>query len=91
MDGLTKSVADYLRADEEDHTLEPLVQAAVQYIERSTGIAFDGQDDVYLTAIKMLAAHWYDNRGVLAGNAMEIPYSVETMLSHIKLCGDYRE
>jgi len=88
---LVEQVAAYLRVDEEDPTLEPLVGAAVKYIERSTGIAFRENDAVYTTAVKMLAAHWYDNRGMLGPNTAEIPFSVESLLIHIKLCGDYRE
>lgn len=91
MNELTRKVSEYLRAEEEDTTLEPLVGSAVQYIEQSTGIRFDGQDELYITAVKMLAAHWYENRGVLSANAMEIPFSVESLINHIKLCGDYRE
>lgn len=91
MNELAKKVAEYLRVEDDDTTLEPLVSAAKQYIRQSTGIHFDGQNEVYETAIKMLAAHWYENRGVLSANAMEIPFSVESLINHIKLCGDYRE
>lgn len=91
LEKLTGEVKEYLRIEDEDSTVLPLVEAAVQYLEQSTGILYDGVDALYTTAVKMLAAHWYDNRGVLAAASMEIPFSVEMLINHIKLCGDYRE
>ena len=89
---LQSDIAAYLRLDDDDPTLAPLIDAALAYVERATGIPYAERknDPVYLLAVKMAVAHWFDNRGAMAENSRDIPFALQTMLDHIKLCGDYR-
>lgn len=81
----------YLRIDndEEDLLLQGQIAAATHYIERSTGKAY-ANDEVWNICIKMLVAHWYENRGVQnsRGN-VRFDYSVTALMNHIALCGVY--
>lgn len=78
-------VALYIRTDANDNTLKPIVMSAIAYIESATGKEFDRFDEVHMMLLKMLSAHWYDNRGTMTPYTVQIPFSVETMLAHIKL------
>lgn len=91
----------YLRVDgnEDDALIESLLTAATSYIQRTTGktkIVIAGiesdiaTDEPYNTCIKMLVAHWYENRGVeVIGALTGISHSVDALIAHISLCGDY--
>lgn len=85
---IKEDVATYLRADTNDATLSAIVDSAIAFITEATGKPYIVGDAVYELAIKMLSAHWYDNRGAVMASANDIPFSVETMLNHIKLVGD---
>lgn len=91
----------YLRVDHEieDQFIQSLITAAEAYIIRTTGktkVIVDQEekpiqtDDLYKLAVKILLAHWYDNRGIeLPGNYKKISHSVDALLDHISMCGDY--
>lgn len=78
-------VALYIRTDAHDVTLQPIVDSAIAYITSATGKEFDSDNDVHMMLLKMLSAHWYDNRGAMTPYTVQIPFSVETMLAHVKL------
>lgn len=49
-------------------------------------------DELYKHAVKLLVAHWYENRAVeTAGNKTlnKISFTVEAIITHIETCGDY--
>lgn len=49
-------------------------------------------DELYKHAVKLLVAHWYENRVVeTVGNKTinKISYTVDAILTHIETCGDY--
>lgn len=49
-------------------------------------------DELYKHAVKLLVAHWYENRAVeAAGNKTvgKISFTVDAILTHIETCGDY--
>ena len=47
-------------------------------------------DELYNLANKLIIAHWYENRGVeIAGTLTKITHSVDAMVNHIAMCGDY--
>ncbi|MBU2703881.1 putative phage protein (predicted DNA packaging) [Sporomusaceae bacterium BoRhaA] len=90
---------------DEDADITALMSAAALYItqqtgktQRVTGYNSDGTaanvdittDELYNTCNKLLIAHWYENRGVeVAGNLTRITHSVDAIINHIALCGDY--
>ena len=66
---LLKDVKLYLRVDDytEDEVIQGMIDAAKQYIQTGTGVTFDETNARHLLTLKMIVAHWYDNRG-LVGN-----------------------
>ena len=90
---------------DEDALLESLLAAATAYIDGQTGktkvktgvdeagaavYAAISTSDLYNLAINLMCAHWYENRGVeMAGNLTRITHSVDALVQHISMCGDY--
>lgn len=82
---LLKDVKLYLRVDDytEDEVIQGMIDAAKQYIQMGTGVAFDETNARHLLTLKMIVAHWYDNRG-LVGNTTELPFTVTAQLLQIE-------
>lgn len=82
---LLKDVKLYLRVDDytEDEVIQGMIDAAKQYIQTGTGVAFDETNARHLLTLKMIVAHWYDNRG-LVGNTTELPFTVTSQLLQIE-------
>ena len=82
----------YLRVDTdaEDDLIEGLIGAASDYIQECTGKHDDGSP-LYKLCEKILVAHWYENRGVVANNTTELPQGVQAMMTHIKLSSKYAQ
>lgn len=82
---LLNDVKLYLRVDDytEDEVIQGMIDAAKQYIQTGTGVAFDETDARHLLTLKMIVAHWYDNRG-LVGNTTELPFTVTAQLLQIE-------
>lgn len=76
---------------EDDALISALIQAASEYISNATGKADEGLK-IYDLCEKLLIAHWYENRGTATtANIIEMPHTVQAMLTHIKLSGAYPE
>lgn len=82
---LLNDVKLYLRVDDytEDEVIQGMIDAAKQYIQMGTGVAFDETNARHLLTLKMIVAHWYDNRG-LVGNTTELPFTVTAQLLQIE-------
>lgn len=82
---LLNDVKLYLRVDDytEDEVIQGMIDAAKQYIQMGTGVAFDETNARHLLTLKMIVAHWYDNRG-LVGNTTELPFTVTSQLLQIE-------
>ena len=82
---LLKDVKLYLRVDDytEDEVIQGMIDAAKQYIQTGTGVAFDETNARHLVTLKMIVAHWYDNRG-LVGDTTELPFTVTAQLLQIE-------
>lgn len=82
---LLKDVKLYLRVDDytEDEVIQGMIDAAKQYIQTGTGVSFDETNARHLLTLKMIVAHWYDNRG-LVGNTTELPFTVTAQLLQIE-------
>lgn len=82
---LLNDVKLYLRVDDytEDEVIQGMIDAAKQYIQTGTGVTFDETNARHLLTLKMIAAHWYDNRG-LVGNTTELPFTVTAQLLQIE-------
>lgn len=82
---LLNDVKLYLRVDDytEDEVIQGMIDAAKQYIQTGTGVTFDETSARHLLTLKMIVAHWYDNRG-LVGNTTELPFTVTAQLLQIE-------
>lgn len=89
----------YLRIDEdiEDELINSLISAAESYIKSASGKTqtADGkpleEDELFKTTVKMLVAHWYDNRGTeyVGKTVSKIGNSFNMLLSQITVSEDY--
>lgn len=87
----------YLRIthDDEDALIESFCEAAENYIRQKTGKSKKGADDIandvlYKQTVKLMVAHWYENRAVISPSATnKISHTVDALIDHISLCGDY--
>lgn len=94
--------------DDDDALIQALITAAESYINQQTGktkmIVGTGEDgqpvykdikesELWKLAVKLLLAHWYENRGVEKASSRntiaKISHSVDALVNHIALCGDY--
>lgn len=94
MIGITE-FCEFARIDmqEDEGTIAAILTAAETYIRESTGKRRpdNGDSSLYDTAVKMLAAHWYDNRTPTGADTKEIPYTLSLLISHISLVATYPE
>src|SRR5690554_1238084 len=93
----------YLRVDtsDDDALIQSLITAAETYIKQQTGKTKKivgaeetdiSTDDLYNLCVKLLVAHWYENRGVEISDratVTKISHSVDALVRHIAMCGDY--
>lgn len=90
-------IKEYLKIDNdaEDALLDSLLAAAESYIKQTTGKTLKGTaaintDELYNLCVKLMVAHWYENRAVQSPtNLTKIDYTVQALVNHISLCGDY--
>lgn len=88
---------NYLKVDaditDDDVLIQSMISAASDYVERTTGKKADGSELCAL-CVKMLVAHWYENRAVYSskpGAINDIPHTVTALLTHIAQCSAYPE
>lgn len=94
-------IKEYLKVDHayEDVLLTSLISAAESFIKQTTGKtkvvvneveATISTDELYNLCVKLMVAHWYENRAVQSPtNLTKIDYTVQALINHISLCGDY--
>ncbi|ERT62374.1 head-tail connector protein [Megasphaera vaginalis (ex Srinivasan et al. 2021)] len=85
---LLDDVKLYLRVDgvEEDSVIKNLIDTAKLFITQGTGVSFAADNPQHVLTLKLLAAHWYDNRGAV-GQSGELPYSITAQLIQIEAAG----
>ena len=91
----------YLRVDTtaDDELITSLMTAADSFIKQQTGKtkvvgseveAAISTDELYNLCVKLMVAHWYENRAVQSPTTLtNFDYSVQALINHISLCGDY--
>ena len=86
----------YLKLDddltEDDEVITGLIDAAKTYIEDSTGKSYQ-DTQLYNLAVKMIVAHWYENRQVISNKTVvnELPQSFFAIVAQIKWSSRYTE
>lgn len=90
-----EQVKEYLRIDEDliedDELISSLIEAATDYMEQTTGKKYSDNSQLYVLAVKMLVAHWYENRSIFSTktNVNSLPHSIEAIINHISLALKY--
>lgn len=91
--------------DDEDTLITSLLAAAENYIQKTTGktqvktgtdelgvttYAAITTDELYNLCVKIMVAHWYENRAIQSPSATnDFSFSAQALINHISLCGDY--
>lgn len=95
------AIANYLRLadDSEINPLEEIVMSAELYLQRVTGktqVVVDDEampiteDPLYQRALKILSAHWFENRGAESDTAKhKLAFSLQHLINFITLSGEY--
>ena len=94
MDAFLEELKNYLKIDDHDADIESIASAAIEKCENETGKSFSPESKLYGQAVKMIAADWYDHRGVTTTeNLKDLPLSinVQSILNHISISTDYEE
>ena len=83
-------IKEYLRIDTDldDGLLNSLVIAAKEYLKNAG--AAKTEAPLYDLAVKLLVAHWYENREVV-GKADKLAFSLEAIITQLKYCRDDEE
>ena len=102
------ALKSYLRVigNADDNEITAQMAAATAYImgkisktQVRTGIVEDeptygpiADDLLFQQCIKLLVAHWYENRGVVVTGTIVagIPHTVDAITAHIEGCSDYK-
>lgn len=90
---------------DEDVLLTSLISAAEGFIQKTTGktrvktgvdesglptYAAISTDELYNTCVKLMIAHWFENRAVQATTQLnDFSFSATALINHIAMCGDY--
>lgn len=86
---LLEEIKEYLRVDGEDAEIPGLITAAETYLTNA-GVMVDETNELYKLAVKMLVAHWYENRQPV-GKADKIAFGLESIISQLKYCVETEE
>lgn len=89
MEILKNEVLNYLKVEElpneELELIDQLIKAAKIYISNAGVIGdFEG-NNLYQLAVKLLVAHWYENREVI-GKAEKLAFSFDAILTQLIYC-----
>lgn len=96
----------HVDSDAENALIESQMSAADRYISGKIsktqvylstgedGIKIYGpiaDDPLYQQCIKLMVAHWYENREIVAvgSNVVKVDHTVDSIIAHIQGCGDY--
>lgn len=89
-----KDIKQYLRIshDIDDDYIKELVEMSKQLIEEQTGVIYSESDKVYEMTIKQVVAHFYDKRESFSEkSAVEVPYTMDSLIKHIGMRGAKNE
>lgn len=80
-----EEIKQYLRIDDsyDDFLIESLQMAAEEYL-LNAGIDRDYARNLYILAIKMLVANWYETRQMSDKEAKEIPYGIRCIIQQLQ-------
>ena len=95
MEKFIEEVVVYCKADTEERgELEQIMNAAIAFVEETTGKQFNTEQILLKQAVKMITSEWFDHRGTASSeNLKELPPSVhlQRLLNQIALSSDYAE
>jgi uncharacterized phage protein (predicted DNA packaging) len=82
---------NWLRVDgnEDDQTIQMLINAAEQYLKNATGKTFDSSNYLAKTFCLTLVSDWYENRELTGTKVGEkVKFVIQSMLVQLKYGGD---
>ena len=82
-----KETKEWLRMDEEDEdsTIELLIQAAEEYLKNATGRVFDSTNNQARLFCLILVTEWFENRDMIGSKVSEkVRFSVQSMLLQLQ-------
>lgn len=92
---MLNGMKEYLKIEDDDSAvLESILNAVIEKCENETGKTFTSDSALYLQAVRMIVADWYDHRGTTTTEQLkELPLSthVQSILNHIAISTDYAE
>ncbi|WP_251441436.1 head-tail connector protein [Veillonella intestinalis] len=89
-------VKNYLRIDydlvDEDKQVELLINAAIGYIESTTGKKYVEDSEIMDTLLLLLVSHWYSNRNMANKSTaiLEFPHTITSLIHTIKYNTSYK-
>lgn len=89
---MLEKVKNYLRISHniDDVYLSDLIEMSKSFIKEQTGVAYNEKDDVYTMTIQQVVAHFYDKReSVSEKSNFVVPYTMDTLIKHIGVRGDF--
>lgn len=84
-----EELKNYLRVDIDDDDIEIMRDAAEQYLINA-GVEPDKDNKLVNICVKILVAHWYENRGTVSvGKTTDtLDYTLDNLISQLKYTGD---
>lgn len=88
----TDEIKSYLRIThtKDDSFITGLIDIAKAYIKEQTGVEYIQNDFVYELALRLMIAHFYNNRSPVSEKTVSaVPFSLESMLIHLRIRGAF--
>lgn len=79
---------EWLRIEhnDEDGTIQRLINAAEKYLKNATGNTFDSSNELAQLFCLVLVADWYENREMIGKVSDKIRPTVDSVLSQLSYC-----
>lgn len=79
---------EYLRVshNDEDNTIQLLINAAEKYLFNATGNQFDSTNELAKLLCLVLVTDWYENREMMGRVSEKIRPTVESILAQLTYC-----
>lgn len=83
----------WIRVDhnDEDSTIQMLINAAEKYLQNATGNIFDSSNELAQLFCLVLIADWYENREMIGKVSDKIRHTIDSILAQLSYCYDTQE
>jgi len=87
-----EEIKNYLRIDynNDDNLIQSLITAARSLVEEKTGKTYKPDSELWNLCIKLLVAHWYENRHVEQSQRTNpVGFTVDALVKHISVSQEH--